>query len=74
MNGDGATAMHLLAKIGALEPLSALMCSGANVNAVDSVGETLLYYGLMCADFAKLLQLFVDNGGDVNVTNSSNVN
>jgi len=63
--------MHLLARVGAIGPLRALMRSGADVNAVDARDETLLFYGLHAARFGTILSLFVAHGGDVNRLNTA---
>lgn len=44
----GMTALHFAADRGFSEVADALLQSGANVNAVDSTGQTALMYAVSC--------------------------
>jgi ankyrin repeat protein len=51
-----------------LEIVNLLICYGANVNLMDSVGDTVLHSVFI--RYTSVIKLFLDNGADINVINS----
>jgi len=68
------TALHLLARCGAVELVAAVERLGVDINAADEAGETILFHALRTLTFDRLVRLFIAKGGDVNSPNAQGVN
>ena len=47
---DGVAGLHHAADSNRLDVLNVLIQNGANVNAVDNLGQTPLHYGVLCGN------------------------
>lgn len=61
VDGSGNTPLHYAAEWNLKEALSSLIQKGANVNAVNSNGESALFSAVK-ADSPEIIQLLVENG------------
>ena len=66
----GETALHLVAKTGALKFAQVLVTAGANVNAKSKSGNTPTHLAAMF-QHRDLIELFLEQGADPQVTNNN---
>ena len=57
--------IHIAAKIGHLEAVKQHLASGADVNAIDHEGNTLLHHAVY-NDQTEIIRLLIDKGAEVN--------
>lgn len=73
-NRNGQTAVHLLARRGAVDVMETLIRKGVDINKRDSNGETFLYHGLSAGiRYEALVKLYRQNNGDLNLVNKQGV-
>ncbi len=65
---DNSTIWHLAIAKNNLELLEKVKGFGADINAKDNQGNTVLHYAAMKATNTKILEFLVANGADVNAT------
>lgn len=67
------TALHLLARCGAVELVAAVERLGVDINTADEAGETILFHALRTPTFDRLVRLFIAKRGDVDRANAQEV-
>lgn len=75
-DSDGFTPLHMAVKSvhawRRLDSIKLLIDNGANVNAVDKLGNTPLHYAQRHRDNREILSLLIMNGGNIMIKNEDN--
>ena len=73
-NCEGFTAVHLLAKCGAVFALEQLAADGVDIKKRDAHSETVLFHGLGTGQcYSQLIELYRHENGDLDELNALDV-